>query len=112
MRSSGNSDGDTAAPSIDKQILIYPSLDYTLSSESIVRLGKGYLLEEEKIRWYCDHYFQNGEDRHRASPLFGPYFGNMPATLVIAAELDPLRDEAFAYYQQVKAKCDFFHTFI
>ena len=93
---------NTAAPSIEKQVLIYPSLDYTLSTESVFGLGNGYLLEVEKIQWYFDQYFQNGEDRHKASPLFGPYSDHMPATLIITAELDPLRDEGFAYYRQVK----------
>lgn len=77
---------------IQHQVLIYPSLDYTLAHPSVEINGSGYLLEKEKIRWYFDHYFQHGEDRHKASPLYMAVTTRIPHTLVLTAEFCPLRD--------------------
>lgn len=82
---------------IDKQILIYPSVDYTGSTESFNTNGVGYLLENSRINWYFDHYFMQGTDRREASPLFGPLPRVYPKTLVITADCDPLRDEGELY---------------
>ena len=86
-------------PSVHSQVLIYPSLDYTLSMPSVERLGTGFLLEHERIAWYFDRYFQSNEDRRAASPLFMPCTSRLPRTLVITAEYCPLRDEGEAYAQ-------------
>ena len=86
---------------IAKQILIYPSVDYTMSSASIDENGQGFLLEQDKIHWYFQQYFHaNSLDQAKitkASPLFGEFSANMPSTLVITAGCDPLRDEGIAY---------------
>lgn len=87
---------------IQCQVLIYPSLDYTLSFPSVEINGAGYLLEKEKIHWYFDHYFQNHEDRRQASPLFMAVSKRLPRTLVITAEFCPLRDEGAAYVRRLK----------
>jgi acetyl esterase/lipase len=87
---------------IEKQVLIYPGLDYTLSSVSYQRYGSGYLLETDKIRFYFDNYFQQNENRLKASPLFGRFSPDMPQTLVITAGFDPLKEEGRAYYTKVK----------
>ena len=82
------------------QALIYPSLDYTLSLDSIVRNGTGYLLEKEKIKWYFDNYFQHREDRRAASPLFMRFTRRLPRTLVVTAGFCPLRDEGIMYVEK------------
>lgn len=89
---------------IEKQVLIYPGLDYTLSSPSYQAFGSGYLLEADRIRFYFNNYFQNNEDRQSASPLFGAFSADMPATLVVTAGLDPLKDEGRAYYEKVQTQ--------
>ncbi len=95
---------DAGDPDIEKQVLIYPSVDYTMSAASHKKYGAGFFLEAEKIDFYFENYFQNGEDRRKASPLFGKFSKNMPETLVLTAEFDPLRDEGFMYYEKVKAQ--------
>lgn len=95
---------DNRAVAIEKQVLIYPSLDYTMSALSHQTCGSGYLLESRKIEWYFDAYFQNHEDRAAASPLFGPFSSKMPQTLVVTGEFDPLRDEGIAYGEKVIAQ--------
>jgi acetyl esterase/lipase len=92
---------------IDKQILIYPSVDYTMSFPSIEENGHGFLLEQEKISWYFQQYFQqhanDNELVQNASPVFGPFSSTMPETLVITAGCDPLKDEGLAYHEALKA---------
>jgi len=84
---------------IDKQILIYPSVDYTMSYPSVEENGTGFLLETSKVNWYFDNYFKHHEPRAKVSPLFMPMNDNMPETLIFTAGCDPLRDEGLAYGQ-------------
>jgi acetyl esterase/lipase len=88
---------------IRRQAMIYPSLDYTLTSDSIEENAEGYLLQKEKIIWCFDNYFQKGEDRKSASPLHMEFTNHLPETLVITAEFCPLRDEGIAYVKKVKS---------
>jgi len=87
---------------VDAQVLIYPSLDYTMQLPSIEENGRGYLLEKEKILWYFQNYFQNAENPLLASPLHGEFTSNLPATLVVTAEFCALRDEGMAYVKRVR----------
>jgi acetyl esterase len=87
---------------IEKQVLIYPGLDYTMSCDSYKTRGSGYLLETDKIKFYFDCYFQQNEDRRNVSPLFGPFSKYMPQTLVLTAGFDPLKDEGRIYYEKIR----------
>lgn len=108
-----NSTNEKASDSvrIDKQILVYPSVDYTMVSASIDENGQGFLLEKDKIQWYFEQYFQVGSiDQSdvakakavKASPLLGKFSADMPTTLVITAGCDPLRDEGIAYAKSLE----------
>lgn len=88
---------------LQRQVLIYPSLDYTLQWPSIDAYGFGYLLEKDKIQWYFDNYFQSGENRRTASPLHMAFTRRLPETLVITAGFCPLRDEGAAYAEKLKS---------
>jgi acetyl esterase/lipase len=85
-----------------RQVLLYPCLDYTMASPSMIENGDGYFLTRARIAWYFDQYFQRGEDRRAASPLFMPIGPGMPATLVISAGFDPLCDEAGDYVRRLQ----------
>lgn len=87
---------------IDRQVLLYPSLDYTMSGASLEEFGTGYFLSAERVQWYFDNYFPQGADRAAASPLYGPFAHEMPETLVIAAEYDPLLSEAVEYVDRMR----------
>ncbi len=96
---------------IDKQILVYPSVDYTMVSASVEENGQGFLLEKDKVKWYFQQYFQAGSlDKDevaqakavKASPLLGQFSANMPTTIVITAGCDPLRDEGVAYAKSLE----------
>jgi acetyl esterase/lipase len=86
-----------------RQVLIYPSLDYTMNSDSIQENATGYLLEKKKIQWYFDNYFQNGENRKTVSPLYMEFTHRLPETFVVTAGFCPLRDEGLAYLDKVKS---------
>ncbi len=100
-----------ASVKIDKQILVYPSVDYTMVSASIDENGQGFLLEKDKMHWYFQQYFQVSSLEQdeitqakivQASPLLGKFSANMPTTLVITAGCDPLRDEGVAYAKSLE----------
>jgi acetyl esterase len=77
------------------QVLIYPMLDATASSASYDEFAEGYGFSSEKSRWYFDEYLPPGVDRRapRVSPLFDRDLSDVPATLIVTAECDPLRDD-------------------
>ncbi|MGV1004733.1 MAG: alpha/beta hydrolase [Candidatus Nanopelagicales bacterium] len=91
------------ASPISRQVLIYPSLDYTMSGESMATHGQGYFLEASRVQWYFERYFPPGVDWKAASPMFGPFCAGMPDTLVIVAKADPLRSEGETYVAQMRA---------
>ena len=87
---------------IKNQVLIYPSIDYTMGFPSMKENSVGYLLHKSKIEWYFDNYFQNNEDRKKASPLYMEFSSEVSRTLVFTTMFDPLRDEGREYVKQLK----------
>ena len=87
---------------IHRQAIIYPSLDYTMSSKSLQQNAVGYLLQKDKIAWYFDNYFQSSENRKTVSPLHMEFSQQLPKSLVITAEFCPLRDEGFTYIEKMR----------
>ncbi len=79
---------------LDKLVLIYPSLDYRMETESVRLFSEGYLLTAERMQWYFDNYLQGQADPLSISPLEMPLPDYFPQTLIINAGFDPLRDEA------------------
>ncbi|WP_068038678.1 alpha/beta hydrolase [Psychrobacter sp. P11G5] len=88
---------------ISAQVLIYPSVDFTMSCPSIEKYANGYLLSQARISWYFDQYFQHNfqhdEDRQAKSALFASSdeLAHQPPALIINAAIDPLYDEGVAY---------------
>lgn len=87
---------------IHRQAMLYPSLDYTMSSKSLQQNAVGYLLQKDKIAWYFDNYFQTSENRKTVSPFYMEFSQQLPESLVITAEFCPLRDEGFAYIEKIR----------
>ncbi len=92
-----------------RQILIYPAVgnDYSDSSPfpSVRENGSGYLLTAKRIRDYMALYRASEADQE--SPYFAPLtakdLSHQPDTLIITAEYCPLRDEAEAYGERLRA---------
>lgn len=86
-----------------RQILIYPAVNsvYTDESpfESVQENGSDYILTQGKLQDYIDLYCSQEADK--TNPYFAPIYAqdvsNQPATLIITAEFDPLKDEGQAY---------------
>jgi acetyl esterase len=90
---------DGARLPIRRQLLVYPSVDATLSSESVRRHATGYQLTAAMMQRYLDYYCGDILDRREPhlSPLFAPDFSGLPTADLIIADLDPLADEGIAY---------------
>jgi acetyl esterase len=89
------------APSF--QVLIYPMLDATTSSQSYADFATGHGFTADKSRWYFEQYLSPAVDRRspRVSPLFERNLADVPRTLVVTAECDPLRDDGERYARKL-----------
>jgi acetyl esterase/lipase len=91
-----------------KQILIYPAVNncYTAKSpyRSVQENGEDYLLTAAKMEDYLTLYESCAEDRNNPyfSPLMEKDYTNLPDTLILTAEFDPLRDEGEEYGKRLK----------
>ena len=99
---------DTKDFSPRRQILIYPALNncYTEESpyESVRTNGTGYILTSVKMEDYVKLYERTPADRENPyfAPLMAENFSGLPDTLILTAELDPLRDEGEEYGRRLK----------
>ena len=90
------------------QLLVYPVTDVRGGTPSYHEFADGPWLTHAGMTWFTDHYLSGGEgspDDPRVSPLLAPdeALRNSPPTLVITAELDPLRDEGEAYAERLRS---------
>jgi acetyl esterase len=90
------------------QLLVYPVTDARGGSASHEELAEGFWLTKAEMAWFLTHYLSGGQgapDDPRVSPLLAEdaAFRASPPTLVITAELDPLRDEGEAYAERLRA---------
>ncbi|MBU3114409.1 alpha/beta hydrolase [Clostridium lacusfryxellense] len=96
---------DKDGPHITSQVLIYPSTNiYQLNTKSWSYFGMQYNLTRENSNKFISLYTPRLEDRKSeyASPLLSRNFKELPDTLIITAEFDPLRDEGEAYGNKLK----------
>ena len=84
-----------AALPVRLQILLYPGVDRSGTYQSRAMFAQGYGLDGAEMAMFDQHYAADPE-HPRNSPLRADQCG-MPATLVVTAGLDPLRDEGRAY---------------
>ena len=92
------------------QILLYP-LVYNDHSEttlfdSVRDNGEDYILTRQAIVDYIELYLRTAADFHdsRFAPLIATSLADLPRTLVITAEYDPLRDEGEAFAARLDAE--------
>ena len=91
---------DKGGPAVAFQLLVYPVTDgVNFDRPSYHENGQDYMLTSESMHWFWNHYAPNAEDRRNpyASPLLAENLADLPASLVMTAEYDPLRDEGEAY---------------
>jgi acetyl esterase len=90
------------------QVLVYPVTDARAVTASYEAQRDGPYLTAAGMRWFVEHYLSGGEgsrDDPRVSPLLASdeEVTASPPTLVITAELDPLRDEGEAYAERLRS---------
>jgi acetyl esterase len=89
-------------------VLVYPVTDLRGGTPSYEAQKDGPWLTRAEMDWFTGHYLSGAEgsaDDPRVSPLLGPdeALAQSPPTLVITAELDPLRDEGEAYAERLRS---------
>ncbi|HWB64065.1 MAG TPA: alpha/beta hydrolase [Chitinophagales bacterium] len=86
------------------QVLIYPWIDGRLSNPSIDRNGEGYLLTKPTMLWFQQQYTPHKEDQcvPEISPCFETDFKGLAPAFILTAQYDPLLDDGFNYYNQLK----------
>lgn len=92
-------------PNITCQVLIYPSTNiYELNTESWSNFSNHFNISKEEMERYISLYVPQKEDRKDpyVSPLLANEFNQLPDTLVITAEIDPLRDDGESYGNKLK----------
>ena len=88
-----------------QQLLIYPAVDFTADNASLRDNASGYMLTTRAMDQFADWYLGDPALKRdwRASPArAADHAGVAPAT-VITAGYDPLRDEALAYVETLRA---------
>lgn len=93
---------------IKKEILLYPLVQTNFKDnkkcKSIEQNGYQYFLTKKMIEDYLELYLGKEENYKNiyASPLNAKWLFNMPETLIITADLDPLRDEGYLYAKKLR----------
>lgn len=86
-------------PNLICQVLIYPVTDSSLQTHSWKEFAEGPNLTLagaiDAWEWYTT-------DKINAAPIYNKDLKNMPDTLLITAEYDPLRDEAIQYAEKLR----------
>jgi acetyl esterase/lipase len=95
---------DAGGPKIAGQALLTPVADCDFTRESYAANAEGYGLTTSLVRWCWDHYADPAERTHpKASPLRAANLTNLPPTIIVTCEFDPLRDEGAAYAEAMAA---------
>jgi acetyl esterase len=87
------------------QLLFYPGCAAHQDSPSHKKFGHGFLIDDELISYFFNHYLRTAADRDdwRFSPLSAPdHEGVAPAWFGLA-ECDPLVDEGVLYADKLRA---------
>ncbi|MBU3062825.1 alpha/beta hydrolase [Nocardia sp. NEAU-G5] len=94
---------DHNGPALALQLLLYPFLDPTRSSDSYRENAQGYFVTDDHLRWYWEQYLGDADpaDPH-AAPAHADLTG-LPPAYIVTGEYDPLRDEGEAYGRALTA---------
>ena len=102
---------------IESQILIYPVTYYDHSESSkflsVIKNGNDWLLTNKKIDEYFSLYVSDEKDLKNPyiSLILSKKLFNQPKTLIITAELDPLKDEGIEFAKIFKKNNNQVYTY-
>jgi acetyl esterase len=99
---------DAGGPEIAFQFLGCPVTNADFTTGSYVQHGGPepvLLLGRADMEWFWNLYVPDEADRRNpdASPLLADDLSGLPPAYIVVAEHDPLRDEALAYAEKLKA---------
>jgi acetyl esterase len=96
-------DSESTTRQVSFQALIYPVTEYEFDRPSMRSDWSGYPLSAETVKWFWSHYLSADADTLNplVAPMTAPDLSRMPATLVITAEDDPVRDQGEAYARRL-----------
>lgn len=88
------------------QVLAYPAVDGTFAAPSWSEFADAPLLSTADARWLWEQYVGEGHPGNDqfAAPLCAESLLGLPPTLILTAEVDPIRDDAEAY--AARLRCD------
>lgn len=88
---------------LSHQFLITPVMDYNFDTLSY-KANYKFNLTTEKMKWFWGHYLNDPSEGSEifVSPLKVSCVEHLPATLLVTAEFDPLRDEGLAFGERLK----------
>jgi len=91
-------------PGISFQILAYPLVDLTLSTESFKTYAEGPYLTKVDTEKFIEQFLNDENEcfNPRASPVFKKSFDGIPPALFIVAEFDPVRDDCHEYGKRIR----------
>ncbi|TBU87891.1 alpha/beta hydrolase [Phytopseudomonas dryadis] len=94
----------TVAIAPKAQLLCYPVTDVSRSHDSRALFSEGYLLENDTLDWFYQHYARSPEDYldWRFSPLLTKDLRGVAPAIVLLAGFDPLLDEGQAYADKLR----------
>ncbi len=93
---------DRGGPTLVFQLLLWPSMDFRLTTASWKDYD-GYLIFSEEFLIFREVYLPNEAEQLNpyAAPSLAPDLHGLPPALVITAECDPLRDGGEEYGQRL-----------
>lgn len=96
---------DRGGPAIAHQVLFCPVTDSDFDRPSYIRNAVDYGLTRAAMVWFWDQYTGAGQGRHHpyAALIRAKDLSGLPDATVIAAEYDPLVDEAVVYADALRA---------
>lgn len=94
---------DGGGPSLILQVLIYPVTDAG-SLDAMPAGDEGLLFTAETVRWALERYAPEASDRlgPDLSPLRATDHGQLPPTLIVAAEHSPVQAQDAAYADRLR----------
>ena len=96
---------DRGGPDIRHQVLFCPVIDYDFDRRSYIENANDYGLTRDGMIWFWEQYLGPDGDGHNpyASPIRAENLAGLADATVIAAQYDPLLDEAADYAAALKA---------
>jgi acetyl esterase len=87
------------------QLLIYPCNDISMNYKSASDYAEGYGLTTTAMKWFWQQYLPKEEFKSNpyAVPALARNLRGTPPAIVIAAEFDPLTDDARNYHKKLIA---------